>query len=114
MCAAPDRKLERRRRWQRKQLAILFQSGSVLVASGDAPNQHQVRQIVSVSLKSDGMAHVRVEHSNPWSWDDVIDEAKHTFPSFDAALAWLETECGVHWSHLHEPGEPPAGGLPPQ
>lgn len=112
MSEASNRKLERRRRWQRRELVKLFQQGRVLVVSREAPNRPGIAQIVSLSRKPDGMAHVHIEHSYLSSWDDVLDEADYKFQTFDMALDWIETEYDIHWSHFHVPGQPPPGGLP--
>jgi hypothetical protein len=88
------------------QLAALFEQGIVLVASADAVDQPGIRQTVSLLRNSNGTALVDVEYYYPCEWDYTLDESKQTLPNLEEALVWLEVECGIHWSQLHEPGKP--------
>ena len=79
----------------------------MLVASADVPGRTDLRQTVSISRAADGGARVDVEHFPPFDWDLTLEQFEQHFPDFEAALNWLETQCSIHWSQLHEIGRPP-------
>jgi hypothetical protein len=102
--SASKRRKEALRRRHRRTLNELFSQGKVLVWSGAVPGRPDVRQTVGLELSSTGHALVTVEHYYPTEWDSTIEERELSFPDFDKAVSWLESNCGVDWTELHESG----------
>ena len=86
----------------------LYRRGEVLVWSGDVPGRPGIRQTIGLELAGN-QARISVEYYYPTDWDNSIEEREVFLPEFNAALVWLESNCGFHWTELHLPGSAPPG-----
>jgi hypothetical protein len=102
----PDTREGRRSRWQRRRLDDLFGRGVVLAASTEVNDGSHMLQTVSLRKNAQGGAHVHIEHYSEKNWDRTIDETDRDLADLRAALEWLESEWGVHWSQLDTSGAP--------
>jgi hypothetical protein len=106
MSSRGEARRNRRSKWLRKELEAQFLSGIMLVASADSPGRPGIRLTISLVRTSNGTARVNVEHYFSGDWDRTLEQNRQEFSNFDEALLWLQKNCGVHWTQLHEPREP--------
>jgi hypothetical protein len=106
MSTKHERRARRRRLDQRARLDEIFAQGGGVGASAETPGQPTTHQTVYLRRAPDGAVVVHVEHHYPNEWDHTIDEAEHRFATLGEALEWLESQCGIPWTELHEPTAP--------